>query len=210
MFLNAERRCPVVLVQDTSGSMRHDIQKVNDGMRILRDDLLADRLASQRVEVAIVTFGPVELVQDFVTVDRWIPPRLGAEGPTPMGEALRFALNQVRMRKRAYREAGIPYYRPWIWLVTDGAPSDDWESATAEIQTEVQAGGLEMFTIGTDSANMEVLRRISRPRPPVMLREAKYREMFVWLSQSLKPVSRAAYNADLNLPPPNAWGDIVT
>jgi uncharacterized protein YegL len=119
MFLNAERRCPVVLLQDTSGSMQADIQTVNEGLRMLRDDLLADRLASQRVEIAIVSFGPVELIQDFVSVDRWVPPRLGADGSTPMGEAMRFALQQIRLRKRAYREAGIPYYRPWIWLVTD-------------------------------------------------------------------------------------------
>ncbi len=210
MFLNAERRCPVVLLQDTSGSMKGDIARVNEGLRLLRDDLMSDRLASQRVEIAIVSFGPVELIQDFVTVDRWVPPRLGADGPTPMGEAMRFALQQIRLRKRAYREAGIPYYRPWIWLVTDGEPTDQWQDARNEIQDEVKAGGLEMFTIGTDSANMDVLRAISAPRPPVMLREAKYREMFVWLSQSLKPVSKAAPGSELKLSPPSAWGDIVT
>ena len=210
MFLNAERRCPVVLLQDTSGSMHNDIRSVNEGLRMLRDDLVADRLASQRVEIAIVSFGPVELIQDFVTADRWVPPRLGAEGATPMGEAMRFALLQIRLRKRAYREAGIPYYRPWIWLVTDGEPTDEWQDARSEIQQEVIAGGLEMFTIGTDSANMDVLRQISFPRPPVLLREAKYREMFVWLSQSLKPVSKAAPGSDLKLPAPGSWGDIVT
>jgi uncharacterized protein YegL len=67
-----------------------------------------------------------------------------------------------------------------------------------------------MFTIGTDGANMDVLRQISRPRPPVLLRKARYREMFVWLSQSLKPVSRAAPGSDLSLAAPSSWGDIVT
>src|SRR5579859_6550425 len=90
MFLNTERRCPVVLLQDTSTSMAPHIHKVNEGLQILRNDLIADRLASQRVEIAVITFGPVQLIQDFVTVDRWLPPRLHADGNTPLGQALRF------------------------------------------------------------------------------------------------------------------------
>lgn len=210
MFLNTERRCPVVLLQDTSSSMEPNIAKVNEGLQSLHSDLLMDHLASQRVEIAVITFGPVRLVQDFVTVDQWLPPRLHASGGTPMGEAMRYAIQQLRMRKRAYREAGIAYYRPWIWLVTDGAPTDRWQDAMDDVQAEVKSGGIEMFTIGTDNADYEVLRRISYPRPPVMLREAKYREMFVWLSQSLKPVSRANPNAMLDLPPPTTWGEVRT
>jgi uncharacterized protein YegL len=210
MFLNTERRCPVVLLQDTSSSMEPNIGKVNEGLQSLHADLLLDDLASQRVEIAVITFGPVRMVQDFVTVDQWLPPRLHASGGTPMGEAMRFAIQQLRMRKRAYREAGIAYYRPWIWLVTDGAPTDKWQDALDDVQAEVKSGGIELFTIGTDNADLEVLRRISYPRPPVFLREAKYREMFVWLSQSLKPVSRANPNAMLDLPPPTSWGEVRT
>lgn len=210
MFLNTERRCPVVLLQDTSSSMEPNIAKVNEGLQTLHADLLMDDLASQRVEIAVITFGPVRLVQDFVTVDQWLPPRLHASGGTPMGEAIRYAIQQLRARKRAYREAGIAYYRPWIWLVTDGAPTDKWHDAVDDVQAEIKSGGIEMFTIGTDNADYEVLSRVSYPRPPVMLREAKYREMFVWLSQSLKPVSRANPNSALDLPPPTAWGEIRT
>lgn len=208
MFLNTERRCPVVLLQDTSSSMEPNIARVNEGLQSLHADLLMDDLASQRVEIAVITFGPVRRVQDFVTVDQWLPPRLHASGSTPMGEAMRFALQEIRARKRAYREAGIAYYRPWIWLVTDGAPTDKWQESLDDVQAEVKSGGIEMFTIGTDNADYEVLRRVSYPRPPIMLREARYREMFVWLSQSLKPVSRADPNTDLELPPPTSWGEI--
>ncbi len=210
MFLNTERRCPVILLQDTSSSMRGCINQVNAGLQDLKADLSSDYLASQRVEVAVVTFGPVQLVQDFVTVDQWMPPHLSASGSTPMGEALLFAIEQIRIRKSAYREAGIPYYRPWIWLVTDGAPTDDWRRALEAVQAEVQRGGIEMFTVGTDQADFSVLAQISYPRKPVKLRETKYREMFVWLSQSLKPVSKAEPGAQMNLAAPTNWGEITT
>ncbi|MBS1707728.1 MAG: VWA domain-containing protein [Armatimonadetes bacterium] len=210
MFLNTERRCPVVLLQDTSSSMRTVIDQVNTGLQDMKAELALDPLASQRVEIAIVTFGPVALVQDFVTVDQWFPPKLKAGGNTPLGSATRFALEQLRLRKLAYREAGVPYYRPWIWLVTDGAPTDDWREAVDEAQAEVRRGGLELFTVGTDNADFSVLRQISSPRAPVRLRQARYRDMFVWLSQSLRPVSKSEPGSALHLPDPSAWGEIET
>ncbi len=210
MFLNTERRCPVVLLQDTSSSMEPNIAKVNEGLQSLHADLLLDDLASQRVEIAVITFGPVRLVQDFVTVDQWLPPRLHASGGTPMGEAMRFAIQQLRMRKRAYREAGIAYYRPWIWLVTDGAPTDRWHDSLDDVQAEITVGPNSTAPVATDKPDLDVLRRVSHPVHTVMLREAKYWEMFVWLSQSLKPVSRANPHAMLDLPPPTEWGEVHT
>jgi uncharacterized protein YegL len=208
MFLNTERRCPVVLLQDTSSSMRGCIHQVNAGLQDLKADLSADKLASQRVEIAVITFGPVQMVQDFVTVDQWMPPHLTASGSTPLGDALLFSIEQLKLRKKAYREAGVPYYRPWIWLVTDGAPTDDWTKALDTIQAETNRSGLEMFTIGTDQADFSVLKQIGHPRSPVRLREAKYREMFVWLSHSLKPVSKSEPGSLIQLDEPVGWGDV--
>lgn len=210
MFLNTERRCPVVLLLDSSSSMTAEIEKVNLGLKDLKADLMSDPLASQRVEIAIITFGPVNLVHDFVSVDLWVPPRLRAAGNTPMGEALQASIKLIKERKRAYREMGIPYYRPWIWLVTDGEPTDKWQDSMDVIQSEVRGGGLELFTIGTDGANFQILSRIGHPRSPIRLREAHYREMFVWLSQSLKPVSKSSPGSKLELPSPATWGEITT
>lgn len=210
MFLNTERRCPVILLLDTSSSMSSFIHIVNQGLIDLRDDLKQDMLASQRVELSIVTFGPVQLVQDFVTVDQWVPPKLMAAGSTPLGDALLFALKLLKERKSAYREAGIPYYRPWVWLVTDGEPTDIWSKALPALRAEMDRGGLEVFTIGTDNADFSVLGEISKPRSPIRLRHAHFREMFVWLSQSLKPVSRHEPGAPLSLPSASEWGEVVT
>ena len=54
------------------------IQELNAGIEIFRDELMADSLASKRVEIAIVGFGPVEVIQDFVTSDYFNPPKLQA------------------------------------------------------------------------------------------------------------------------------------
>ena len=55
---NPEPRCPVVLLLDVSGSMQgQPIRELNAGLQAFSEAVKADRLASLRVEVAIITFG---------------------------------------------------------------------------------------------------------------------------------------------------------
>ena len=101
---NPEPRCPVILLCDTSGSMWGEpINALNEGLAAFQKDVYRDEIASLRVEVALVTFGPVRLAQDFVTIDNFTSPRLTADGVTPMGEAIEYALDLLEKRKETYK-----------------------------------------------------------------------------------------------------------
>jgi uncharacterized protein YegL len=208
---NPENRCPVILLLDTSGSMSgQPIQELNRGLAAFKEDVMKDAQASLSVEVAIVTFGPVKLTQDFVTIDHFTPPKLETEGATPMGEAIEYALNLLETRKQSYKDNGVLYYRPWVFLITDGAPTDAWEGAAQRVREEEEQRRMLFFTVGVQGADMNKLRQIAPPeRPPVALNGLDFRSLFVWLSTSMKRVSSGKVGEAVALPPVE-WGQITS
>jgi len=200
---NPEPRCPCVLLLDTSGSMGGaPIDQMNAGLRQFQHEIASDPLASKRVEVAIVTFGPVRVQQDFVTADQFQAPSLGVEGGTPLGEAIHEALELIKLRKQQYQANGVAYYRPWIFLVTDGAPTDEWGSAARAVHAAENSKSLAFFPVGVDGADFQVLKQLS-PRAPIKLRGLAFGELFQWLSNSLSGVSKSGVGDALRLPAPN-------
>ncbi len=209
---NPEPRCPCVLLLDTSSSMAGpSIDQLNAGLRQFQKELGNDALASQRVEIAVITFGPVKVVQDFITADNYAPTDLRAEGDTPIGAAIMEALELLRLRKQQYQANGIAYYRPWLFLITDGAPTDHWAAAAKAIKDAESSKSLAFFPVGVDGADMEILKQLS-VRAPIRLRGVMFRELFQWLSNSLSGVSRSQVGDRLMLPNPDTtpkgWASI--
>jgi len=134
---NVQPRCACLLVLDVSGSMSGaPIAELNSGLKVFQDELLTDELAMQRVELGILTFGPVQIEMPFHSAENFVAPTLTAQGNTPMGAAVLQAIDMIRQRKEDYRAHGLPYYKPWIFLITDGAPdgNDPWQSAADAVR----------------------------------------------------------------------------
>lgn len=214
---NPENRCPSVLILDISGSMQGEpIKQLQDGIAIYRDSLAADSLAQKRVDVAIVTFGgTVEVVQSFTNALNFTTPTLAAHGDTPMGEAIVTALKMLEDRKTEYKNGAIQYYRPWVFLITDGGPTDVDTNYWTDAKNLIKSGEgkkFSFFAVGVEGANMDRLSELSPARSPLKLQGLEFRKLFEWLSGSQKDVSKSNPGDKVALKDPtagpNGWAQV--
>lgn len=209
---NPEPRCPCILLLDTSGSMSGaPINALNEGIKVFKEELNRDELAAKRVEIAIISFdSSVNVVQDFVTADQFEPTELTASGLTQMGAAIEKALDIISNRKSLYRNNGITYYRPWVFMITDGAPTDSdvvINRVKARIKDEEAKKRLALFAVAVENADITKLSEIA-VRTPIKLKGLHFREMFLWLSASMGRVSQSRPDEQVALPSPAGWGVI--
>ena len=200
---NPEPRCPCVLLADVSTSMYGaPIRELNEGLAVFADELKKDPLASLRVEVAIITFGSTaEVAQGFITADQFQAPTLVANGTTMMSAGIDLALDKIEERKQMYRDNGIDYYRPWLFLLTDGSPTEEQEvvnTASARLKQAESEKRIAAFSVGVEGADMDTLTEMS-PRRPLMLKGLEFKSMFVWLSQSMSRVSGSRTDDEITL-----------
>jgi len=187
------------------------LDHLNQGIQAFQVSVAKDPLASRRVEVAVVTFdSEVKVMQEFVTADQFQPPALTAQGQTKMGSGILKALDMIKDRKVTYKANGVAYYRPWILMITDGAPQGETEEivqqAADRIRAEEEAKRVVFFAVGVENADMENLEALA-VRPPAKLKGLDFVEMFVWLSKSMGNVAQSKTDEQVALPPAG-WGTV--
>jgi uncharacterized protein YegL len=208
---NPTPRCACQVVLDTSASMRGaPIEQLNRGFRTFLDTLHDDPVARYAVEVGAITAGghvntilPITSVRHVEQCATFL-----AGGMTPLGSAVELALNELEARKQHYKDAGVPYYQPWLVIISDGAPNDAWQAIAARARQQSQNKQLVVMPVGVEDADLSILGQFSH-RPALKLQGLAFGELFTWLSASMASVSRSASTADeVELPAMNGWASI--
>lgn len=198
-----------VLLLDTSGSMSGGaIESLNKAINDFKQKTSMDDLAQKRVDIAIIQFDDgARLVQDFTPVSQMEPVHLTAGGCTAMGEGINFAIDKVKERNRFYASLGTPCFKPWIFMITDGAPTDDISGAAERIKAEESKGShgkLKFFALGVPGYDKKTLFKLTER---VMdLCDTDFSGIFNWMSESMVAisVSRVDENVQLGDLPENA------
>jgi uncharacterized protein YegL len=178
----------------------------------LESELRNDALARDRVEVGIVGFGDdkTTVLQDFTTVNGFRSPTLTAGGNTPLGQAIHVGLDLVDQRKQFYKQNGVEYTRPWVFIITDARGTDDSQSASERLRREDADKRVTVFAVGFGDVDMTALAQLTpQNRPPRRLDGLKFRELFQWLSVSMRRVSTSKTGAQISLPPTDTWATLT-
>ena len=183
---NANERTPCVLVLDCSGSMRGEpIKQLNAGLKALEK----------------------ELKEDWVDAMNFEAPEMEAGGLTPLGKAMELALQKIEEQKCLYDSCGITSKRPWIFLISDGEPTDyDWEIIAEKCRYAQKNKKVVVHAVGTQGANLEKLAKFSLMSPK-RLTGLKFTEFFLWLSRSVSCISKAAPNIPDQLEDTGDWNE---
>ena len=209
---NYEQKCLCVLVVDVSGSMQGEpIDQLNKGLQEFHKEVIADFVASQRLEVSIVTFGSSVLcIQEPTLVNSFEMPKLSTNGSTKLVDGVRLAIDVVENRKRWYKETGQNYYRPMIFLITDGAPDSDQDlnGLSREVSSKLESKSFMFYSLGVRGYNHQILNQICSTPPPLPLDGTKFPEFFKWLSNSIGIITKSTEGETLMLPPVSDWTQI--
>ena len=138
-------------VLDTSGSMSgQPINALNSALQQFYRDISNDSDMAEQLEVAIVTFDShAKKLRDPALVANFTMPVLSVSGTTALVDGVRKGIELVEDRKEWYKNTGQSYMRPWIILITDGAPdsNQDVQGLSHEIEEKTKARNFMFFQL---------------------------------------------------------------
>lgn len=212
---NPAPRCPVILLLDTSYSMSgKPIQELNRGLHQFICETAYDEAASMSVELEIITFNSkVEIKMPFTpicNVDK-NPPPLTVDGCTNLGEALDLAIKELGKRRKTYQNNGIPYFKPWVILMTDGRPTDNWQDPARRIKKMAEDKNITYLGVEIGKqVDREIMFQLMPNRNPMLatLDKLEFKKFFRWLTSSMSTLSNSAVSAqdDLQFDDISSWG----
>lgn len=175
---------PIVFLLDTSASMEGEgIRSLNQGIKSFKEEVSQSDSARSELDIAIVEFNThAKVVQDFVPLSEMQWEEFKAAGECNMGEGIDLAVDMALERREFYGENDIGFLKPWIFMISAGAPVDDIEKARARIFEEDAKGAygnIRFWSIGVPGYNKDVLRSLTKRC--LALGEIEFGSMFEFL-----------------------------
>jgi len=210
------RRLPVYLLLDTSGSMSGEpIEAVKNGVQIMISSLRQNPQAIETAFLSVITFDskaeqiiPLTDLASFQMVD------IRATGVTALGDALKLVSSKIdsEVAKTTTEQKGD--WKPLVFIMTDGIPTDDWQSGLNEFKKRKVA-----FTVACaagSGADTNILKQITENVVSLDTADsASIGKFFQWVTASIGVSSTKVEDSGkeitgLNeLPPPPSELNIV-
>jgi uncharacterized protein YegL len=202
-----DRRLPVYLIIDCSESMAGEgFEAVTHGLAAMIGQLRGNPMALETAAMSVITFASTaRQVVPLTDILKFQMPRFKMGSGTALGAALKLWLDCMTREvvKTTPEQKGD--FKPICFLLTDGEPTDSWESVADQVRTTVVGKKANLIAVacGPD-VDQNKLRRITET--VLVLKQAEpaaFAEFFKWVSASVSMASQKLEGAGeqgMNLP----------
>lgn len=201
------RRLPVYLLLDCSGSMAGEpMEAVRQGIKALLSELRGDPQALETAWLSVITFDSrARQTVPLTELMLFREPELSAGGATALGGALRVLIECVKTEVRRASPTQKGDWRPLVFLLTDGSPTDveEFRLAAAELR-EIRAANIVACAAGSRADTTYLKQLTDNVIMMNTLSAGDLAEFFQWVSGSVKMGSRGVDGA-ANPPPPQGF-----
>ncbi len=190
------RRLPVYILLDCSESMIGEaITTTQRCVEMLLSQLRSDPNALETAYVSIITYhATAQQVVPLSELSEVTLPELTVRPGTSLGAAIKLLAERINAEVRRSTPDLKGDYRPIVFLLTDGQPTDDWESMRKAIDQLTQPRIANLYAIGIgDDVDYETLHRVTDIVFKVEdVTSESLKKLFIWLSASIQGASVAA------------------
>lgn len=198
---SSEPHMAFLFLLDVSGSMysNNAIGSLNESINRFKVQVCEDPATTQILDVAIVAFNhDVNVAMPFTPVSYMETVTLEANGGTNIAPAVDVAIDMVQERSRFYRLNGTEPYKPWIFMISDGA-GGDVTAAGQKIKELESTGALTFFCLGVDGYDPKTLHTLAGEKV-LKLNGYDFSGIFDWAQKSMRSVSVSTPGEKFELP----------
>ena len=206
------RYLPVYLVLDTSGSMAGDkIESVKEGLGYMISELKKDAQTLEIGRLSVITFADTaNQILPLTWIGQVQPPDIKASGMTALGAGLKLLTNSIDQEVRKHTAEHKGDWKPLVFLMTDGQPTDQYEGAVSELKKRVSAT-IVACAVGGD-ADEDVLKKITENVVRLQDSPTALKAFIKLMTASIKTCSKSINQqgqADVMLPVDEEQGIVI-
>ncbi len=191
------------------------IEAVKNGVQVLLSTLRQDPYALETAFLSVITFdSAARQIVPLSELSMFQMPDIQATGTTSLGGALSLLAERVNSEVAKTTADVKGDWKPLVFLMTDGEPTDDWKRGLADFQK--QRYGMVVACAAGSAANTSVLKQITEVVVQLDTADSStIKAFFKWVSASVSTGSQKveASGKDVSglseLPPPPPEVNIV-